>query len=313
MNCQRRGTPEPETIDLDAIKPVEEIPYKMVVSMDIIRELGFMFAKTRSLKAVVLVKPGMNPLTYTPTEEDEKAVLEADVFFYMGLGLEPGLTPLINRVKNRVQCIAITSGLDRELLLKSKAYPGGYDPHIWWGPDVWEKLLLNYTKILAALDPTGEFKYASIYLRYGESTNHFNHRFMKLWMDAIPEERRYLITLHPAYNYLNRLYGVTVKSILDPYEDEYSEARINELADFIITNKVPVIFPEVSYPAKPLEELKAAAAKKGYDVAIGPEIYSYFLAQDMDDRNYTYLGAGRTMGRAIYDALKIEDVRGVPD
>ncbi|MBN2533153.1 MAG: zinc ABC transporter substrate-binding protein [Spirochaetales bacterium] len=313
FHCQRQGTPEPQNMDFDAIKPVEKIPYNMVVSMDIIRELGYMFARTRSNRAVVLVKPGMNPLTYTPTEEDEKAVLEADVFFYMGLGLEPGLTPLINRVKDKVRCIAITSGLDRKLLLKSGAYPGGYDPHIWWGPDVWEKFLRHFTKILVALDPEGEYKYSTVYLRYGESTNRLNHRFMKLWMDAIPENRRYLVTLYPAYSYLNRLYGITVKSIFDPYKDEYSRARINELADFIIEHKVPAIFPEATYSTKPLLELKEAVAKKGYDVTIGPEIYSYFLAQEMDDRNYTYPGAVRTMGRAIYDTLKIEEVPGVPD
>ena len=104
-----------------------------------------------------------------------------------------------------------------------------------------------------------------------------------------------------------------MKSILDPFEDDYSEARINELAGFIISHKIPVIFPEASYSQAPLEELKEAAAEKGYNVEIGPKIYSYFLEQDMNDRNYTYLNAGRIMGRAIYDALKIEDVPGVPD
>jgi manganese/zinc/iron transport system substrate-binding protein len=293
--------------------PVKEIPYNMVVSVDIIRELCFMFARTRSNKAVVLVKPGMNPLTYTPTEEDEKAILDADVFYYMGLGLEPGIEQLVERVKNKVRCIAITSGLDRNILIKSDKYPGGYDPHIWWGLDVWEKLLLNFTRKLVQVDPEGEYKYSTIYLRYGEATNHLNHRFYTLWMNAIPEERRFFITLHPAYTYFGRLYGFTVRSIIAPFEDDYSETRINELADFIISNKIPVIFPEAFYSRAPIEELKKAAAEKGYNVTIGPEIYSYFLSQDMSDRNYTYLNAVRVMGRSIYDALKIEDMPGVPD
>ena len=187
-------------------EPVKEIPYNMVVSVDIIRELGFMFARSRSNKAVVLVKPGINPLTYTPTEEDEKAILEADVFFYMGLGLEPCIESLVERVKHKVRCIAITSGLDRDLLIKSGVYPGGYDPHIWWGPDVWEKLLLNFTKILVRVDPGGEYNYATVYLRYGEATNRLNHRFMELWMDAIPEERRFSSGLHLLWQAF-RIYG----------------------------------------------------------------------------------------------------------
>ncbi|MBN2443868.1 MAG: zinc ABC transporter substrate-binding protein [Spirochaetales bacterium] len=311
INCQKTS----ESIPLESmkIKPVEKIPYNMVVSVDMIRELGFMFARTRSNKAEVLIKPGINPLTYKATKEDEEKVLAADVFFYMGLGLEPGLASLIKKVKNKVRCIDITSTLDRKLLLKSPVYAGGYDPHIWWGPDVWEKFLLDFTRILNKLDPEGEYKYSSIYLRYGEATNRLNYRFFELWMKAIPPERRVLITLHPAFQYFGRLYDCKVKSILDPFKDEYSEGRINELADFIISNKVPVIFPEATYSHEPLEELKAAAAKKGYDVAIGPEIYSYFLAQDMNDHNYTYLNAARVMGRAIYDALKLTDVPGVPD
>jgi len=313
MLCQCLPAGGPETLDLSKVKPVEEIPYTMVVSNDLIRELAYMFARTRSLKAEVLVKPGMNPLTYKPTDEDKKAILEADVFLYMGLGLEPGLAPFISRIKKKTRCIPITAGLDKELLIQSDIYDGGYDPHIWWGPDVWEKLLYNVMKIFSTLDTGGKEKYVNVYLRYGESTNLFHHRFMKLWMDAIPKEKKYLVTLHPAFTYLNRLYGITVKSILAPFKDDYTESRINECADFIILHKIPVIFPEVSYSTAPLEAVKRAVADKGYKVTIGPEIYSYFLSQDMKTKDYTYLGAGRIMGRAIYDALKITDVPGVPD
>jgi manganese/zinc/iron transport system substrate-binding protein len=301
-------TPQPEA----KLAPVTEIPYKIAVSTDFVRELAYMFARGRTFKAEVIIGPGVDPLTYVSTAEDEKKILDADLFLYVGFGLEPGLEPLIAKLKDKVRCKAITSSITPDELIKSKDYPGGYDPHIWWDLDLWEKILLNTVQILSEADPEGQFDYGSTYQRYGESVSLLNHRFIELWSSYIPKERRVLVTVHPAFGYFGRLYDYTVKSIYEPFGTSYSKEKISELADFIAANKVPAIFPELGFPRKPIEELKAEVAKRGFDVKIGKELFSYSLKQDMDAKDYRYLGAGRTLMENIYAVLKTKDSMEMP-
>ncbi len=312
-----RGTgvsvkPEPTPESEPQFAPVTKIPYKIAVSTDFVREIAYMFARGRSSRATVIIGPGVNPLLYKPTEDDEKKILDADLFLYVGLGLEPGLEPLIAKLKGKVRCRAITSGLKTEDLIASKDYPGGYDPHVWWDLVLWEKILLNAVRIFSETDPEGDFDYGTTYQRYGESVSLLNHRYAGIWSSYIPKERRVLVTLHPAFGYFGRLFDYTVKSVYGPFDSSYTQEKINELADFVVANKVPAIFPEVGFSRKPMEEIKAIAAKRGYDVKIGKELYSYSLAQDMSARDYVYLNAGRMLVQNIYEALKTKDSMEMP-
>jgi manganese/zinc/iron transport system substrate-binding protein len=304
--------PQPVASPRPTFPPVSNIPYNVVVSTDFVRELTYMFAKSRTNKAITLVKAGVDPLTYLPTEADERTILKSDLFIYIGLGLEPGIEKLVEKLEGRARCVALGPLLDSKLLIKSDAYPSGYDPHIWWGLDVWEKLLLQVTKVFAEVDPEGEFDYVSVYQRYGESTSLLNHRYMQIWSSYIPKERRVIVTIHPAFTYFARLYDYKTESVYHPYEQTYTRERIEEIADYVIKNNVPAIFYELEFPHKPIDEIAAVCSKKGYTVKIGGTLYSYSLGADMDKTDYRYLNAGRFMMQTIYDALKTKKSMEIP-
>lgn len=92
---------------------------------------------------------------------------------------------------------------------------------------------------------------------------------------SLPESKRVLVTAHDAFNYFSRSYGFEVKGLQGI--STVTEASTNDmkmLADFIAERKLPAIFIESSVPHKNVEALQAAVRDRGYDVAIGGELYS---------------------------------------
>ncbi|MBN2532233.1 MAG: zinc ABC transporter substrate-binding protein [Spirochaetales bacterium] len=312
------STPEPTYLPEEDIHhvPLKDNPMFIVVSTDLIREILYQFARARSDKPYVCIKPGVNPLLYKPTEDDKEKMLQADLVLYMGLGLEPGIETLVKQVSSKVRCEAISSVLlekeNKDQLIPSRDYKGGYDPHFWWNPMLWEKVILHVVHILSDVDPEFEFSYGSTFIRYGESLHMMDLRYIQPWSGRLSEQRRVLITLHPAFTYFGKKFGYEVMSLYTPDSpDTVSEKRRESIADFIIKNKIPALFPEYGFPATEMEALQAGIKNRGYEVKIAKPLYSYCL-DEAGSKNYLYLNAGRTQMDRIYYALKYPEDPGMP-
>jgi manganese/zinc/iron transport system substrate-binding protein len=306
------STPGPETTympeeDIHYVPPREE-PMDIVVSSDLIREILYQFARTRTNEPHVCVTHGENPLLYIPTKEDKEKMLNADLVLYMGLGLEPGIEEFIKEVGNRVRCESISAVLledeNKGSLIPSSDYPGGYDPHFWWNPMLWEKVIRHVVNILSDVDPGFEFNYGSTFIRYGQSLHMLDLRYITPWSSRLAEERRVLITLHPAFTYFGKKYDYEVLSLYTPDSPaSVSPKRRDALADFIIKNKIPAIFPEYGFPMTEINALADEVKKRGYEIKIAEPLFSYALDKPGSD-DYLYLNAGRTLMDRIYYGLK---------
>jgi manganese/zinc/iron transport system substrate-binding protein len=293
--------------------PEQERPLNVVVSTDMVREILYVLAKSRTSQPHILIKPGQSPLTYKPTQEDEDKMMKADLVLYIGLGLEQGCMDLIKKVSKTVRCEAIAETLDKSELLKSTEYKSGYDPHVWWSPQLWEKVALRVVRILAEIDPQFEFNYGSLYMRYGESMSLLDRRYIETWSGYIPPESKVIITLNPVFTYFGAKYGYKVMSLYTPASPDSVSPKWREtIADFIVANKVPVIFPEVDWPKTEIELLQTEVKKKGYKVKIAEPLYSYSLDQT-NSINYVYINAGRKVMDNIYAALKPEGAPEMPE
>lgn len=315
------STPEPEPAylpeeDIHYVPPREE-PLDIVVSSDLIREILYQFARARSNKPHICVKAGVNPLLYKPTEEDKEKMLEADLVLYMGLGLEPGIEDYVKKISSKVRCEPISAVLlekeNKDLLIPSRYYKGGYDPHFWWNPLLWEKVLLHVVRILSDVDPGYEFNYGSTFIRYGQSLHMLDMRYLEPWSGRLSEERRVLITLYPAFTYFGKKFGYEVMSLYTPDSlDFVSQKKRESIAEYIVRNKVPAIFPEYGFPMTEIEALQAEVEKRGYKVKIAEPLFSYYL-DEPGSRDYLYLNAGRTLMDRIYYGLKSPEDRDMPD
>jgi manganese/zinc/iron transport system substrate-binding protein len=300
----------PEKIDVH-INPYKSEPLNIVVTTDFIRELVYMFARYRSNPTPIIIKPATNPLLYKATEKDEKLMMEADLVIYHGLGLEPQcLTEMIERVSKKVPCKAITRCLSKEDLIPSSVYKGGYDPHVWWDLQLWEKILRYMVDILASVDPDYEFDYGSTFIRYGQELS-FVRRYFKSWSERIPKEKRMLITPHAAFAYFGRAFDFEVKSLYKPGTNTMSKQRLKELADFMIAKQVTVVFAEKAFPVDDINLLIKELERRGHGVSIGEELFSYSLGE-INTNEYIFLKASRIFIERIYRALKPPDALELP-
>ena len=306
-------TPSPITTPADPHTPAPlEEPLDVVISTDLVRELVFQLARTRLNEPVLLIERGENPLLYVPTEEDILIMQEADLVIYNGLGLEPGLEAVLDEVKKTTKVAAITDTLEKNELITSLFYESGYDPHFWWNPDLWEKAIYHTVEIFSQLDPVNEFNYKSTFIRYGQSLSMLNNRYMKNWSGRLPDERRFIVSLHPSFAYFGRKFGFVTRSLYTPSSpDIVSPDQRRAVADFIVEKQIKAIFPEAGYPVTEIEALQAEVARRGYTVAIGEPLFSYFLGEE-GQREYLYLDAGRTLMDRIYTALKPPEAPDLP-
>ena len=304
-------SPQPEPEPTDPFFSGEEAPLdhgllNVVASNTYIRDIYFHFARSRTVEPHVCIGAGVDPFTYEPSAEDEDKMLTADLVLYMGLGLEPGIERLVEKVRGKVRCESLASAIleeHREMLIPSNDYESGYDPHFWWNPLAWEQAVLWAAHILSDVDEENAYNYKSVFIHYGKSLHGYDSRWIGRWSREIAEERRVLVTLHPAFEYFGSRYGYRVMSLYTPKSPRKVTAqRRSSVADYIVKNNVPAIFPEYGFPLTELEALEAEVKKKGGSVIIAGPLYSYSLGSSGDD--YLYVNVLNSMMRTIYDALK---------
>src|SRR5699024_6471704 len=77
----------------------------------------------------VLMGPGVDPHSYTPTAGDVQKIYNADMIFYSGLHLEGKMTEVFDKLeKEGVAIHAVAEVIDHEKLLVAD---GEIDLHVW--------------------------------------------------------------------------------------------------------------------------------------------------------------------------------------
>ncbi|MBI4305679.1 MAG: zinc ABC transporter substrate-binding protein, partial [Chloroflexi bacterium] len=80
-----------------------------------------------------LVKPGVEAHDFEPTATDLRAMSQADVFIYNGLGFEPWVDRALRSIE-RDDLIVVEAGLPGDERDADHAEDGHEDPHVWLDP-----------------------------------------------------------------------------------------------------------------------------------------------------------------------------------
>ncbi len=105
-----REAPSPETrntLEGLAGRPLRAAATTTIVG-DVVRSIA-----GDSVELTVLLKPGQNPHSYEPSPKDIAALENADIVFLNGAGLEEGLQPVLEGLKNPV-LVSVSEGLEDE-------------------------------------------------------------------------------------------------------------------------------------------------------------------------------------------------------
>jgi len=255
----------------------------------------------------MLMAPGVDPHKYISGAGDRKKLDDAHLVFLSGLHLEGKMAELFEKNHERWRARAVTDSLDRAQLLHADVDGGEHDPHVWFDVRLWSQTIPTVRKALSELDPDG----AAIYERNADDYRKELEALdgeVRAKLEAIPTNRRVLVTSHDAFGYFGRAYGFEVIGLQGvSTASEVGTPQRDKLATLIGERRIPAVFTETSVPPVGLKGvLDDVYAKKKYTVhLVGGDdaLYSDALGGP-GSPGETYPGMIRHNVNVIVGALK---------
>jgi zinc/manganese transport system substrate-binding protein/manganese/iron transport system substrate-binding protein len=252
-----------------------------------------------------------DPHDYEPRPSDAKALAGADLVLRSGGEVDEWLGDLLDSAGSDATTVTLIDRMrtrdgeghhhegDEEHEGEDEHEDHGIDPHWWQDAHNAETAVTTIRDALAKADPDGTATYdanAEAYLGRLEALDTAIARCM----DAIPAERRKLVTNHDALGYFAERYDIEVVGAVIPALSTAARPSAGETRDLIETIRregVRTIFPESSLNPK-LE--KAIAAEAGAEV--GPALWADTLGEKGSD-GATYLSALRANAEAMAEGF----------
>jgi manganese/zinc/iron transport system substrate-binding protein len=266
---------------------------------DIVRQVG-----GERVEVTGLMGPGVDPHLYKPSAGDVQKLEDADIVFYGGLELEGRMTDTLVKLSSQgKRTVPVTEGIPQNLLREPPEFEGKYDPHVWFDVTLWQYAVKSVNTELAKLDPGSKDLYQKNTDAYLKQLDEL-HAYVKAQIETIPQGSRVLITAHDAFGYFGQQYGMEVRGLQGTSTaTEASAADVQGLAQFIADRKIKAIFVESSVPKATVEAVQAAVKSKGWDVAIGGQLFSDAMGNEGTPEG-TYIGMVRHNVDTIVPALR---------
>jgi manganese/zinc/iron transport system substrate-binding protein len=221
-----------------------------------------------------LMGSDIDPHLYRAREHDIHTLASANLIIYNGLHLEGKLADVLHSMNRYVPTLCVADHLDRSRFIKSDEYETMYDPHIWFDVKIWIDAAIIIRDALMKHDPKHAKAYsarATAYLKELETLDAFINQQVSL----LSPDQRILVTAHDAFHYFGRAYGFQVVALQGiSTESEAGIKDVQELVEFIVTNKVRALFVEASIPERNIQAVLQAARARGFETALGDQLYS---------------------------------------
>ena len=252
-----------------------------------------------------------DPHSYRLVKGDDEKFQEADLIFYNGLGLEHG--PSLKAILEKTSmAYAMGSFLEHQMPSKLIVLGNVYDPHIWMDIELWSQCVPFIADILIKELPAArediEKNRDALLAKMQAIHQKIVHDFQ-----AIPREKRYLVTTHDAFQYFARAYladpkerenGTWVERVAAPEglapESQLSTVDIVNVVDYMMRFNVRVLFAESNVSRDSIKKIMDAASKRGFDVSI---VAKPLYADSMGPKNSE---AAEYLGMMQYDAQVIQ-------
>jgi manganese/zinc/iron transport system substrate-binding protein len=219
-----------------------------------------------------LMGPGIDPHLYKPSARDIDALGDTDLIVYGGLHLEGRMVDLFEQIHQLdIPAVAVGEAIPEDRLL---VLDGAHDPHIWFSVPLWQIAVEATRDALIAVAPEHAETFDTNAAAYRTELDALDG-YVRDRTAAVPEHLRVLVTAHDAFGYFGSAYGYEVHAIQGlSTTAEAGAGDIQDLADFLAAREIPAIFVESSVPRGTVEALREATRSRGWDVAIGGELFS---------------------------------------
>lgn len=193
--------------------------------------------------------PGADEHTFEPTQKDMMKLVDADLFFYIGLGLEGFVNKAKDTLKNEdVKMVATAEDLSLEESEKAHEeeseeahseeaeaheeedeHGHTVDPHVWIDPVYAQELAKSIKDALIEKMPDQKDTFEKNYQTLVEELTTLDQSFKTMVQDA---KRKEIIVAHSAYGYWESRYGIEQISISGlSTTNEPSQKKLEEIID----------------------------------------------------------------------------------
>ena len=212
------------------------------------------------LKVQSIVKPGSEIHGYQPTPSDIERASQADLIVENGLGLELWARKFMANAGN-IPRVTLSEGMD-PLLIEEDAYAGKPNPHAWMSPQRTMAYVDQLEQAFRRLDPAGAEQFSANAAAYKQQLQDLDDE-LRSALDAIPAERRVLVSCEGAFTYLARDYGLD-EAYLWPVnaESQVTPKRMARLINTVRDRQIPAIFCESTVSDKAQRQVAAESGAR---------------------------------------------------
>jgi len=269
------------------------------VLADLVREVGGDEVEVRSL-----VPAGGEVHTFDPRPSDVTALADADLVVINGLGLDDWVQGLAAEAGSNAPLVALAEALDGVEYLAGGEHEHeeeeghdseeGLNPHLWLDAEYAELYVRRIADALASVDADGGQAYQAAAEAYAQELRELD-RWVGEQMKTIPDERRRVVSVHAAFDYFARAYGLElVGAVIEAPGQDPSAGELAALIDEIRELGVSAILAESQFPTTLAERI---ADETG--VTVVPGLHTDALDATVD----SYLELMRDNTERIVQAL----------
>ncbi len=231
------------------------------------------------IDTLVLIQGDLDPHSYQLVKGDDEKLGFADLILYNGLGLEHGAS-LHHHLSYNPKAVPLGDLIVQKNPNLAILVDGNLDPHIWTDVSAWSQTIPFIIDELSKKLPqySEEFKVNGQQLQQNLAKLHEELKDILL---QVPDNKRYLVTSHDAFNYFSRAYLATPKEIangkwsqrfaapegLSP-DSQLSATHIRQIIDYLKEYDIHLLFPESNVSRDSIKKIVQAAQDQGLDVAI---------------------------------------------
>ncbi|MGP6389139.1 metal ABC transporter substrate-binding lipoprotein [Streptococcus dysgalactiae] len=260
---------------------------KVVVTNSILADMTKTIAGDKiDLHSIVPI--GQDPHEYEPLPEDVEKTNNADVIFYNGINLEDGgqawFTKLVKNAqkKKNKDYFAASDGVD-VIYLEGESEKGKEDPHAWLNLENGIIYSKNIAKQLMAKDPKNKETYEKNLKAYVAKLEKLDKE-AKSKFDAIPANKKLIVTSEGCFKYFSKAYGVPSAYIWEiNTEEEGTPDQMSSLIEKLKVVKPAALFVESSVDRRPMETVS-----KDSGIPIYAEIFTDSVAKKGEDGDSYY-------------------------
>lgn len=241
---------------------------------DLVKRVG-----KENIDTAVLIMGELDPHSYQLVKGDDEKLSIAQIIFSSGLGLEHGPS-LHAYLKGSDKAISLGDSIAKRKPESIILIEGQRDPHIWMDVALWAEAIPTVVEALSQQDPVHKADYTENGKKAAEEMLKVD-QLVRAMMQIVPNERRYLVSSHDAFNYFSRAYlaergevasGEWKKRCAAPEglapESQLSSVHIQNILSHLEEYNIRLIFPESNVNRDSLRKIIQSGREKGLDIRL---------------------------------------------